>query len=57
MISEKGLCKILRSAYKQGGYTILPQTLREDCLEGCPHQEHRDNPGWWLGLEEKYGDM
>ena len=30
MISEKGLCKILKSAYKQGGYSIIPQTLRED---------------------------
>ena len=29
MISEKGLCKILKSAYKQGGYTIIPQMLRE----------------------------
>lgn len=30
MISEKGLCKILKSAYKQGGYSIIPQSLRED---------------------------
>lgn len=24
----------------------------EDCDEqGCPHQEERNNPEWWLGLE------
>lgn len=27
MISEKGLCKILKSAYKTGGYQIIPQTV------------------------------
>ena len=30
---------------------IYCDNCREDCLGGCPHQEHRDNPGWWLGLE------
>ena len=24
MISEKGLCKILKSAYKRGGYSVIP---------------------------------
>lgn len=28
MISEKGLCKILKSAYKQGGYSVIPQAVR-----------------------------
>nr|WP_326185390.1 hypothetical protein [uncultured Oscillibacter sp.] len=24
----------------------------EDCdAQGCPHQEQRNNPLWWLGLE------
>lgn len=32
MIDEKGLCKILKSAYKNGGYTILPQT--EEAKDG-----------------------
>lgn len=27
MISEKGLCKILKSAYKGAGYQIIPQTV------------------------------
>lgn len=31
MISEKGLCKILKSAYKGSGYTIIPRTI---CADG-----------------------
>ena len=23
----------------------------ENCPEVCPHEEERNNPGWWLGLE------
>lgn len=23
----------------------------EDCPRVCPHQEERNNPTWWLGLE------
>lgn len=30
MINEKGLCKILKSAYKGSGYTIIPQTFLAD---------------------------
>lgn len=30
MISEKGLCKILKSAYKRGGYTIVPRTIHRE---------------------------
>ncbi len=28
MLNEKGLCKILKSAYKGGGYQIIPQTVK-----------------------------
>lgn len=34
MISEKGLCKILKSAYKGGGYCVAPQTMRLSGLAG-----------------------
>lgn len=27
MLSEKGLCKILKQAYKQGGYEVMPVTM------------------------------
>lgn len=30
MISEKGLCKILKAAYKSGGYSIIPRTERSE---------------------------
>lgn len=30
MISEKGLCKVLKSSFKQGGYTIIPRLSRAD---------------------------
>ena len=23
----------------------------DDCPKVCPHEDCRDNPGWWLGLE------
>ena len=29
----------------------------ENCPEVCPHEEKRDNPGWWLGLEAEHGDV
>lgn len=28
MLNEKGLCKILKAAYKGGGYRIIPQTVK-----------------------------
>lgn len=34
MISEKGLCKILKSAYKGAGYTIIPQVIQQDGTAG-----------------------
>ena len=30
MLSEKGLCKILKQAYKQGGYEIMPVAMADD---------------------------
>ena len=32
MISEKGLCKILKSAYKRGGYSVIPVQRRVESL-------------------------
>lgn len=29
MLSEKGLCKILKQAYKQGGYEIMPVAMAD----------------------------
>jgi Fe-S-cluster-containing dehydrogenase component len=29
----------------------------DTCPEVCPHEEQRDNPGWWLGLEAEHGDV
>ena len=30
MLSEKGLCKILKQTYKQGGYEIMPVAMADD---------------------------
>lgn len=34
MISEKGLCKIPKSAYKGAGYTIIPLVIQQDGAAG-----------------------
>lgn len=34
--------------------TFCARCSRKDCDAqdgGCPNQEKRENPGWWLGLE------
>lgn len=42
----------------EGAWDIAFQKLRcavcplDDCdRDGCPHQDERNNPTWWLGLE------
>ena len=30
MLSEKGLCRILKQAYKQGGYEVMPISMADD---------------------------
>lgn len=29
----------------------------ENCPRVCPHQEERNNPEWWLGLEVEHGNV
>lgn len=49
MISEKGLCKILKSAYKRGGYSVIPvrKTVEEEAKTTWRRNEIILNGATW----------